>query len=100
MGSPTGVVSGPLGLIMTVKELILELQKCDQSKVVIISVDEEGNHFEPIRSVSGENNAFNENRNRGDYDRLGLEYLTPEEEKLGYSDEDVIDGVPAVVLWP
>ena len=58
MGSPTGVVSGPLGLIMTVKELILELQKCDQSKVVIISVDEEGNHFEPIRSVLRRKQCF------------------------------------------
>lgn len=79
---------------MKVKDLIKQLQKIDQERLVILSSDEEGNSYSLLRVVS--ECAYSEE------DRIvGLEELTAVDEKDGYSEEDVIaDGIKAVCLWP
>ena len=78
---------------MTVKELIKELKKLDQNRLVVISSDEEGNSFNEFYSLS-----------TASYDKeakeIGLEELTDEDIAVGYEEEDVKEGVPCVVLWP
>lgn len=78
---------------MTVKQLIKELKKFDENRVVVLSRDQEGNGFEELYGVF--TGAYNKkNRN------FGLEELTPELKEQGYSKEDIVKGKPAVVLWP
>jgi len=59
---------------MTVRELIELLQQEDGERVVVMSRDEEGNGFQPLVDVT----------------------TTTYRDR----DIDVIDGTPAVVLWP
>lgn len=82
---------------MTVKQLINLLKKEDQDRIVILSKDGEGNSYSPLDS-------FYKCSYRADSTwsgEIGLEKLTTELEKSGYSEEDVIsDGEPALVLYP
>lgn len=76
---------------MNVRELIEELQAVDGDRIVVMSGDQEGNGYSPLGSIwecvysDGE---------------VGLETLTEDDIKHGYSEEDVKDGKPAVCLWP
>ena len=76
---------------MTVKELIKKLQKEDPNRIVVLSIDEEGNGFKELADVQTASYQDGE---------TGLEKLTPELKKQGYSEEDLLDGTPAIVLWP
>ena len=81
---------------MTVKELIEELQKVDQNRIVIMSKDAEGNSYSPYRQ-------FWEGAYKAEttwYGDVGLETLTKEDEEQGYTEEDVLDGEPAIILCP
>ncbi len=78
---------------MTVGELIKELENFDSDRLVVLSKDQEGNGFSHYLS-------FSEYAYDRDEWEIGLECLTPELEEQGYSDEDVIDGEPCVVIWP
>jgi len=80
---------------MTVKELIEALQAVEnKDRIIVMSGDPEGNDFSPLYEFSY--SAYIEDGCSG---YLGLEKLTPELEKQGYSEEDVAeDGIPAVVL--
>ena len=81
---------------ITVKGLIKLLAGHDQDRIVVLSGDGEGNDFSPLDEAAPA--AYRaESSCRGE---IGLERLTPELEDQGYDDEDVIDGVPALVLWP
>lgn len=79
---------------MTVKKLIKLLEKQDPNRVVVLASDGEGNSY----------SYLSEDWFACSYDELnrevGLEALTPELVKKGYSEEDVIEGVPALVLYP
>jgi hypothetical protein len=77
---------------MLVKDLIKELQKLEPDRLVILSSDEEGNSFSPA----------SEDYSLGNYaDReFGLEKLTEENKKLGFTDEDILPGQKAVCLYP
>lgn len=78
---------------MTVAELIDALHLLDPNRIVIMSSDSEGNSFDVVRLVDP--CAYDpEDR------EAGLEHLTPEVIALGYDEEDLCDGVPAVCLWP
>lgn len=82
---------------MTVAELILELQKLDQSRIVILQKDSEGNGYSPLAGVD-DNAAYDEiNGYSGD---VGILQLTPELRKQGFTDEDMSSGAPCVVLYP
>jgi hypothetical protein len=76
---------------MIVKELIEILEQEDLSRVVVLSRDQEGNGFGECSGFSTQSYSDGE---------IGLEKLTDELRKQGYSEEDVRDGKPALVLWP
>lgn len=81
---------------MTVSDLINLLKTEDPSRIVVMSADGEGNNFSPLSGHSvGSYRA--DSTWSGE---VGLEKLTPEMEKKGYSEEDVIEGKRALVLWP
>lgn len=81
---------------MTVEELINKLQAIKNKKrIVLISSDGEGNDFSKFDSFSENNYRFD-----GREYEIGEEILTEELIKEGYSEEDVINGDPCLVLWP
>ena len=79
---------------MTVEQLIQLLQSFDPTAQVILQRDSEGNGYSPLHGAEG-NGAWDE-KNR----EYGYADLTLELRKEGYSQEDCVEGVPAVVLWP
>ena len=81
---------------MKVKDLIKELQKLDPERIVVMSSDAEGNSHSPLYSIS-EGAYREESTYSGDY---GLEKLTDEDIKDGYSKEDVVYGEKAICLHP
>jgi hypothetical protein len=78
---------------MKVKELIKKLQELDQDRIVVSS-DEEGNHFSPLDSNLCEGNYYDEDR------EFGLDKLTKEDIEAGFSEEDIVNGKKAVCLYP
>jgi hypothetical protein len=79
---------------MKVKELVELLQTFDPNAEVILQRDPEGNSHSPLHGSEG-NGAWDE-KNR----EYGYAELTFELRKQGYSQEDCVKGVPAIVLWP
>ncbi len=77
---------------MTVAELITKLSRVDSSRVVVLSSDEEGNSYRLLGSVSDDYQYKDR--------EIGLEKLTAQDRKQGYTDEDMMEGgEPAVILW-
>lgn len=81
---------------MTVAELIEELKQQDPNRLVVMSKDAEGNSYSPLSALyiaaycpdttwSGQ---------------IGLEKLDDAYRAEGYTEEDVVDGQPALVLYP
>lgn len=82
---------------MTVKELIAELSRLEQDRIVVMSKDSEGNSYSPLADI-GRSAYIAETTWNGS---IGIEKLTAKLKAKGYTKEDVIsDGQPAVVLWP
>ena len=81
---------------MIVKELIELLQKENQDAIVVMSRDAEGNSYGPFGSLWVGNYAA-ENSWRGE---AGYAELTDELREVGYTEEDIIEGISAVVLCP
>ncbi len=81
---------------MTVQELIAELQQMDPERLIVMAKDAEGNGYSPLSSM-WEGGYAAESTYSGE---AGLEELTEEDKKDGYVQEDVVDGVPALVLCP
>lgn len=85
---------------MTVKELIEQLQKEDQDRVVIMAKDSEGNGYSPLSSFW--TGAYKAEASWSGY--VGAESMddfTEEDLAEGYGEEDVIeDGEPALILTP
>ena len=79
---------------MKVKELIEKLKKADPEAMVVMSYDSEGNGYNKLRDVETDNQAYC-------HGEIGFKKLTPELEKRGYGEGDLLeDGEDAVVLWP
>lgn len=76
---------------MNVRELIEELKKIDGDRIVVMAIDAEGNGHGLLSS-------FWECSWNGE--EVGLEKLIEEDVKQGYSDDDVLDGEPALCLYP
>jgi hypothetical protein len=81
---------------MKVHELIEMLQEEDISREVVMAKDSEGNNYSPLEGMW-----------RGAYRAIstwggeaGLERLTLEDIERGYSEDDVVGGVPALILYP
>lgn len=81
---------------MRVKDLIRRLELADPDDIVILSGDQEGNYFNPLGTVS----ALEFNAEPPHYTEIGLRKLTRADIRLGWSEDDVMDGPPCVVLWP
>lgn len=82
---------------MKVKDLLEELEDVDLEREVILQKDMEGNGYSPLESLW--DGAYRPGTTWSG--EVGLEELTPEYEKLGFSKEDVIDdGQKAVILCP
>jgi hypothetical protein len=78
---------------MTVKQLIERLNQVEnKNRIVVMSRDPEGNGYAPL-SVVDEGSAYKDGE-------VGIETLTEDDRKQGYSEEDVLKGRPALVLWP
>lgn len=87
---------------MTIRELIERLSHEDPDSLVVLSKDEEGNGYLPMRAI-GSNCVYIEGD--GYSGEVRLHTLTDELRRQGYTDEDVfssddIDARRAVVLWP
>ena len=81
---------------MTVGELKAMLNSCDDGDLVVLQKDSEGNGHSPL---SGMWKASYREITTWSGD-CGLRELTPDDISFGYGEEDVIDGVPALVLYP
>lgn len=80
--------------MVTVKELIARLSELDPDAVVIMQRDREGNGYAPCEGAEG-NGAWDDEEQE-----YGYAALTPALEEKGFGQEDIIAGVPAVVIWP
>ena len=76
---------------ITVAQLIEDLKLQDPNRIVVLSKDPEGNGYSPFCNLSTASYSKGQ---------IGLEKLTEEDKKSGYTKEDVLKGKPAVVLWP
>ena len=81
---------------MSVSELIAKLKDFDGSRLVVMAKDAEGNNYSPLSDFSTGAYAAKSTRRC----EVGLEALTDAARANGYSEEDVVDGVAALVLWP
>lgn len=77
---------------MKVKDLINLLRSADPDKIVVLSRDAEGNGYSPLAQCDPD-------ANYKDWE-VGLAHLTEEDKKAGYTEEDLLNGEPAVVLYP
>lgn len=84
---------------MTVGELVAELSKTDQSRIVIMQKDAEGNGYSPLAGIDDSFGYTAETTWHGD---VGMQALSDEDRKRGYSEEDLCgpDAKPCVVLYP
>ena len=76
---------------ITVGDLIAELKTIDPKRIVVMSRDPEGNDYAPMYSCW--EGAYKDGE-------VGLEKLTAEHKKRGYTKEDVCKGTPAMILVP
>lgn len=79
---------------MTVRELIDELNGFDETDLVLLSSDPEGNSHSVLHEVSM--GAWDK-----DNEIVGIRELTSQGIEIGCTEEDVIpNGKPCCVLWP
>lgn len=83
----------------TVAELIKTLKKIDPKRIVIMSTDSEGNSYRPLATMTKDNCTYEPNVHGWEGD-IGLEKLTTDLKKVGFTEEDVIKGKKAVVFYP
>jgi hypothetical protein len=82
--------------MITVKKLIEALRKEDPNRIVVMSSDSEGNNYSPLHSFWTGSYVADSTWSG----EVGLEKLTDEDRKAGYSEEDVKKGKPALILSP
>lgn len=79
---------------MLVRDLINNLSELHPDLLVVVSRDEEGNGFLPVREISDDNNMYEDGE-------VGLHHLTPGLESQQYTEEDLrLTGNRCIVLWP
>lgn len=81
---------------MKVKKLIKLLLKENPEAFVVMSKDSEGNSFSPLASL----HSCGYRADSTWSGEIGLLELTEKDIKNGYTEEDIIDGEPAVCFWP
>ena len=78
---------------MKVKELKVLLEACDDGDEVVLQKDPEGNGYAALDGAWGA--AWD-----AEEQEVGLRELTSEDAQAGYGEEDVLEGVPAIILVP
>lgn len=78
---------------MTSKQLAEILLK-NPDDIVVTASDPEGNSFSEVHDVSLCYNFDKQDQ------VIGYRELTPQLEAQGYCEEDVLEGVKCVVIWP
>lgn len=81
---------------MKVHMLIEMLKEIDPEREIVMAKDAEGNSYSPL-------SAMWEGAYRAEttwYGSVGFSELTTELEEEGYGEDDIIDGVPALILCP
>lgn len=78
---------------MNVRQLIKKLQKEDPERLVILASDAEGNSYDTLHDV------YTAAWNKQDRE-IGLEKITAKDLENGYTEEDIVKGIPALVLTP
>lgn len=81
---------------MRIKDLIEVLQQEDPERIVICQKDAEGNSYSPLYQIS--TGAYKATTTW--YGEAGLDVLTDELRNKGFTDLDIVDGVPAIFLVP
>jgi hypothetical protein len=83
---------------MTVAELIVELQKMDQYRLVILQKDSGGNGYSPLYGLTQNAAYVSESSWSGE---VKLQTL-PQEKDSPYTEEDLAptNALPCVVLYP
>lgn len=80
---------------MKVVELMDILNSVDQDAEVVMASNEEGTGYHIVNSVDSNSNFI------GDYYvEIGVAELTDELLEQGYTEDDLLDGEPCIVLWP
>ena len=82
---------------MKVKELKKLLDSVDEDKIIILQKDGEGNGYSPLSNIDSNCVYEADSTYSGN---VGIEFLTPELRKQGYSEEDMLVGESALVLYP
>lgn len=82
---------------MTVGELRELLKNVDDNRIVILASDSEGNYFSPLADVSDGMCYLQTTTWSGD---IGLETLTESDIDAGYTEDDLVAGDAALVLYP
>lgn len=83
---------------MTVQELIDQLNAIeDKTRIVIMQKDSEGNGYSPLEDMDDNCTYVAESTWHGD---VGIEHLTDELRRRGFTEEDQNGGVPCLVLGP
>jgi hypothetical protein len=78
---------------MNKSELIKLLNDIEGDPIIVLSRDAEGNGFNKLSDI--ELSSYDHSTRE-----IGLIELTDDLRKEGYSEEDVLEGERAVVLWP
>lgn len=66
---------------MTVKQLIKQLSKMDQNRIVVVSMDPEGNGFSTVEAIN-DGMRFQDGE-------IGYEKITPTMKTQGYTEDDI-----------
>lgn len=83
---------------MTVQELINHLNEVqDKTRIVILQRDSEGNGYSPLSYADDNCTYAATTKHSGE---VGVERLTGQLRKIGFTEEDQNDGVPCLVLAP
>lgn len=81
---------------MRVKELIELLQREDPRRLVVVQKDAGGNGYSPLDGIW--TGMYRADTAYGG--EAGLQKLTDEDRAAGYGEEDVLEGEPALMLFP
>jgi hypothetical protein len=84
---------------LTVGDIKKAISDLDDSLIVVLSKDEEGNSYSPLAVFSTDYNYTPIQTWRG---FVALKELTEDDIKMGYCEDDLAgeDSVPCLTLWP
>lgn len=76
---------------MKVKNLIEHLLKQDPERIVILSVDSEGNSFAELNDIQPM---------QYDGEKIGFSEINDGLRAMGFDEDDIVKGEKALIFWP